>query len=394
MFSIYKNSYLQSNFKEINPRLLNRCVQKAREYSWADVHDLEPPFNRLVSEHPNLPVQNVDSTHRPLAYGRLAIPKLRRELHHKDEEVVIAALLSLCDLCHDPEKAYEAVNLKIIDRMVPLVLHQNAAIRERTANALQILARHTVGSQAIAANQSLLDNIQISIEDPYPEIRIHIATLLEMLARSWIVADMLVTYGFIPIILANLLNEDPNILVINLELLKSLMYGDGKCIAIESDGFFIFLKLLHFENPDIISKACDCLTLLTTSRIGEKLAQEMKLLETLNILLHDERKEVYTSAASTIMFCTVKTVSKIAAAKIKKMVPRLIAIAKNRENPDTQIFAVKALTNICEHPDVRKEVNNNYLEEVINIQLGAEPFLKEYKEILLRVINWVPTTVS
>lgn len=125
MFSIHKNSYLQSQYPEINPRLLNRCVQRgkqqqltinfshiwlryniitlsiketvesywkfinkylkpllnvARDYEWIDVHDLEPPLHRLVSEHPNIPVPNVDVTRRPLAFGRRAMPKLVRTL--------------------------------------------------------------------------------------------------------------------------------------------------------------------------------------------------------------------------------------------------------------------------------------------------------------------------
>lgn len=40
----------------------------------------------------------------------------RRELHSKNLEVVVAALTSISDLVHDPEKCYEAINLKIVDR--------------------------------------------------------------------------------------------------------------------------------------------------------------------------------------------------------------------------------------------------------------------------------------
>ncbi|XP_018563702.1 radial spoke head 14 homolog [Anoplophora glabripennis] len=394
MFSIYKNSYLQTSYPEINPRVLNRCVQKAREFNYADVHDLEPPFQRLVSEQPTIPVQNVDVTRRPLAFGRRAMPKLKRELLDKDDSVVIAALQSICDLCHDPEKGYEAVNLKIIDKMVGLALHDNPAIRERTANALQILARLADGKEAIVSNQNLLDNLQICVEDVVSQVRIQIAALLEMIARFWKTADVLVDYGFIPILLVNLINEHSDIAKIHLETLKSLMYSVGKCIALENDGFNIFLKLLSLKDVEIVTRACDCLTLLTTSRLGEKMTQEAKLLEALNTLLYDERIEVHTSAASTIMFCTIKTRSRIAASKIKGLAKRLIEIAKNRHNPNTQIFALKALLNICEHPAIRKEVKNKYLQDITDIQINSDdPYLKHYKDILLLIINWCAVTV-
>lgn len=58
--------------------------------------------------------QNVNTYN--LALVIVIIVLQRRELHDKDENVVIAALQSICDLCHDPERGYEAVNLKIIDR--------------------------------------------------------------------------------------------------------------------------------------------------------------------------------------------------------------------------------------------------------------------------------------
>ncbi|KAJ8944778.1 hypothetical protein NQ318_003646 [Aromia moschata] len=131
IFSINKNSYLHSKYEEINPRLINRCVQKARDFewqpvfdllgqprvfNWQDVYDLEPPFNRLTSDQPTIPAPNVDVTRRPVAFGRWAMPKLRRELHHANEKVVIAAIESIADLSHDSEKGYEAVRLKIVDR--------------------------------------------------------------------------------------------------------------------------------------------------------------------------------------------------------------------------------------------------------------------------------------
>lgn len=88
----------------------------ARENLLEDFYDGEPFCLRLTSNQPDLPVQNVDVTRNPLAFGRLALLKLRKELHNKDEMIVTQALYSLSDLVHDPEKAFEAIRLKIPDR--------------------------------------------------------------------------------------------------------------------------------------------------------------------------------------------------------------------------------------------------------------------------------------
>lgn len=68
--------------------------------------------------------ENVDVTRRPVAFGRWALPKLRRELHSKDSDVVLKAVLSIADLAKNPEKGYEAIRLKIPDRYWILIRKQ------------------------------------------------------------------------------------------------------------------------------------------------------------------------------------------------------------------------------------------------------------------------------
>ncbi|CAH1996208.1 unnamed protein product [Acanthoscelides obtectus] len=267
MYSIHRNSYLHNYYKDVNPRLINRSVQRAIDFldcndrtlvqpeplpseqpgaseealpyvceedvpylgditedgypeamptelqpqvsiekpassrptthevafrqvkrafpALIDEHDLEPPLNRMTSEQPNIPVQYVDATRRPLGFGCVAMRKLRRELHHKHEEVVIAAIESICDIVHDPERGYEAINLKIVNRLVDMIAHENAAIREKTCKTLTVLAGLAAGKEAIVDNPFLLENIAICVEDSHPEVRMHAASMLEMIARFW-----------------------------------------------------------------------------------------------------------------------------------------------------------------------------------------------------------------
>lgn len=66
-----------------------------------------------------------------------------------------------------------------------LICHENIAIRERTAYTLKVVAGVAMGKEAIVHNNWLLTNLLDKVEDEYPEVRIHIAGCLEMVARFW-----------------------------------------------------------------------------------------------------------------------------------------------------------------------------------------------------------------
>lgn len=48
----------------------------AREEEAIDAFDTSPPFLRLSSQQPNIPIKKVDVTRRPLGFGRVAMPLL------------------------------------------------------------------------------------------------------------------------------------------------------------------------------------------------------------------------------------------------------------------------------------------------------------------------------
>lgn len=52
----------------------------------------------------------IDPSRAPVAFGRLALPRLLTELHAEEPKILQAALCTLCDLLHDPEQAYEALH--------------------------------------------------------------------------------------------------------------------------------------------------------------------------------------------------------------------------------------------------------------------------------------------
>ncbi|KAJ3659140.1 hypothetical protein Zmor_010845 [Zophobas morio] len=390
IFAIYTHSYLQARSSSVNPRIINRCVNLARtEATVADISYFEPPWFRVTSEQPDIPSENADVTRRPLAFGSWALPKLRRELHDSDDFVVIQALLSLCDLIHDPERAYEALQLKIPDRLADKLLDPLPPVRESSVLLLSLFARLADGKEAIVKNKEILENLYLTLGDEQISIRLKSAACIELVSRSWMAADVLVETGLIETLLELIEKDEPSdILEYHLKSLKCLMYECGKCIALKHDGFKIFMKLLNHEKSSIVCKALDCLAILTSTKKGKKLAIEKNLLKTLTKLIHYGDTDMCKSAASVIMFCTVKTRAKILAAEIKSLAKRLIRLSTNPLNVALQMFSIKALTNICEHPLVRKEVYDRYLNELTQMQV--DPTNAEYKKTLLQIVSWVP----
>lgn len=56
------------------------------------------------------PPPHIDPTQAPVAFGNRALPRLSMELQDPQLYIRQRALAALCDLVHDPERAYEAIH--------------------------------------------------------------------------------------------------------------------------------------------------------------------------------------------------------------------------------------------------------------------------------------------
>lgn len=386
MYSPHKHSYLQCRSSSVHPRIINRSVNLARCQPTIDTADLDPPFLRLTSEQPNIPIENVDVTRRQVGFGKLALPQLRRELHSSDETIVFHAINSIMDLVHDPKKGYEAIKLQIPKRMIDLLLNKKVEIRERVCMTLTVMVGLSDACEMLVNNEIFLVNLAAVIEDVSPAVRIKAAALLEMLTRNWTVVYELATTAFVPVLLDNLLNEEDEIVAIHLSSFEKLIHAEGRTYALDYGAFDILEELLIRNDAKVLSGAANCIALLATALQGKELAFDADVLVKLNVLLHDNRPEVYSAAATAIMFCTVLADAKFRAKTVIHLPERLLTLSKNSEHPQARLHSIKALTNLCEIRQIRKKIKRDYLSEVESIPVHKVPEVKEYKEVLLDLV--------
>nr|XP_022918801.1 radial spoke head 14 homolog [Onthophagus taurus] len=391
MFSEHKNSYLQLHCSGMNPRIINRSVDLARCQLTVDSGDFEPPWHRLVSEQPCIPVQNVDVLRRPLGFGRWAMPKLRRELHHPDEIIVIAALTTFIDLLKNPERGAEAITLRVPDRITDLLNHENPVIRERACMVLAVLAELADGKEAIVRHPKLLYYLALTLDDVENAVRIKAATVVEVVSDFWKAAEELVSFGYVPIILDCVSKDCEEIVVILLRALNNLMNTcDGMEEMFDYEAFDILMCISQSPSVPLKVAALKCLATLFNTAEGRDLAYRCDVLIYLNKLLHSEILELYQAALEAIMFATVKSAARIKALKVVHLSDRLVCLLHDYYNPPTQMHCLQCLVHLCEHPMLRKHVNENYYDEIATLYVGSDKELQILKDRLLSVINWQP----
>ncbi|XP_017778570.1 PREDICTED: radial spoke head 14 homolog [Nicrophorus vespilloides] len=385
MFPVHKHSYLQCVTK-IDPRIINRTVDLARDNYTIDQFDTLPPFNRLCSEQPNIPVCSCDVTRRPVGFGRWGMKKLRRELHSTNRWTVMQAIHSIGDLVYDPERNFEAIRLRVPARFSDLVIDEDPAVRERVCMVLATISNLLDGKYSILKNHRMINNLARILNDEEPAVRMKVIVLIEKLSKVWMCADILVNNGFVEMIIERLdqyIEDDP-CTPYYLRTMQWLMYCTGKYIAIER-GFHKTLTTILYNdtNCEVLAEALKCMAMLISTPRGKCFAIEGNLLIKLYNLLHDQRREIYSAAAGCMVFATIKTEAILKAIELPNLIERLLILARSHHDLTTQIHCIQVITNLCGHGKVRKYVLETYSDKIRSIYTQHDEQAERFKHNLL-----------
>ncbi|MBN3323949.1 RSP14 protein, partial [Atractosteus spatula] len=125
---------------------------------------------------------NIDPTRAPVAFGHRAVPKLVSALRDSDLLTRQRALMALCDLVHDPETAYQAIETGCLESLKALLKDEDSTVRLKTTEVLYLLATHNVGREALLRGD-VLSPLSDLLEEPVAACRRNTHMALEMLAE-------------------------------------------------------------------------------------------------------------------------------------------------------------------------------------------------------------------
>uniref|UniRef100_A0A0R3TZR8 Rhabdoid tumor deletion region protein 1 n=1 Tax=Rodentolepis nana TaxID=102285 RepID=A0A0R3TZR8_RODNA len=325
-------------------------------------------MNQNFSIFPNCrislkPPPCVDPTKATLAYGRLAIPRLNRELQDVDLLTRQRAIKTLCDYLHDPEHIHEAICGGIIPSLVKLLTDDDEYIRAITAECFVILNRklikikfieHSNGREAFIEN-NVYESIKLLFSSSEKEIiRLNAHRAIELLVLNPLYAEILVKRRIISCLLSCYRREIREIQIVILDALN-------KCLAINPEdglnagGIEAFYNTLTHLSSDIRHKSVQAMHLLVASDRGKTETIEKGMVPKLIELLSDSNSEIQASAAGALAFICVKTEGRYACLK-GFAIPSLLKCLFNSNS------RVRALGCIAEAPEGRSKLQISLVE--------------------------------
>uniref|UniRef100_A0A8D2AUG8 Radial spoke head 14 homolog n=1 Tax=Sciurus vulgaris TaxID=55149 RepID=A0A8D2AUG8_SCIVU len=328
---------------------------------------------------------DINPTKAAIAYGCRALPKLNEELNSEDLLTRQKALMALCDLMHDPEYVYEAINLGCLESLKSLLKDSDDLVRIKTTEVLYIMATHNVGRNGFLENNVILA-LSFLMNDPYSLCRQNLHQAFKHLAELPSGAHGIVDSGLISPLVRKLQREEENIQELILDTLASCLWEDATEAL--SSGAVPFLKQkLVSDNKDIRSKAARALIAISIPLEGKNQVWKHDVIPILVHLLKDKDGEVQANAAGALMYATVTTEGKYAALEAEAIYPLLQLLSSPLIK--VRLNATKALTMLAEAPEGRKflQVHVSTFHELESDQNEA---VRRAAHIAIQVIEWKP----
>uniref|UniRef100_H2Y5I1 Condensin complex subunit 1 C-terminal domain-containing protein n=1 Tax=Ciona savignyi TaxID=51511 RepID=H2Y5I1_CIOSA len=255
---------------------------------------------------------NIDATKAPLAFGSRALPKLNRELN---DAVLITrqrALMTLCDLVHDPEKVYEAIGVGCIESLKKLLNDKDSTVRHKATEVLYIMATHNVGRNAFLEYKVILPVAKL-FDDEVEIVRKNSHLALKMVSEIPSGASGIVEANLIPKLVNKLKLEIDEIKQLILDTLHFCMRVDPEN-ALKSGVMPVLTELLDHITPEVRGAAARDLMDVSVPLAGKDAAcDDSAIVPSLVRLLADVDDSVKSSAAGALMTIAITTKGKYAA---------------------------------------------------------------------------------
>nr|XP_056715126.1 radial spoke head 14 homolog [Euleptes europaea] len=328
---------------------------------------------------------DIDPTKAPIAFGRRALPKLNEELQDPDLLTRQRALMSLCDMVHDPENAYQAINVGFLDNLKKLLLDEDPTVREKTTEVLYIMATHNVGRYNFIKNRIIPAVAQL-LDDPVDICRWNMHYTLKLMSELTTGAVEIVESNLIPSLVLKLKTENEEIQILLLETLTGCLRVEA-FEALATGAVGILKEMLNHASVEIRSRAAEALMTISVPLEGKNMVFQEDVFPDLVSLLLDDDAEVRANAAGALMNAAVTTQGKYAAinaAAIETLLPLI-----HDEKGKVRLYSIKALTMLSEAPEGRKLLLC-HVEDFEERKKDPSEAVRRAAKIAVEVITWKP----
>ncbi|XP_031425813.1 radial spoke head 14 homolog [Clupea harengus] len=327
----------------------------------------------------------LDSTKAPVAFGNRALPRLSMDLQDPRLYIRQRALAALCDLVHDPERAYETIQKDSLEILKVLLKDEDAAVRTKTTEVLYLLATHNVGREAFL-RYNVVGPLSDLLDEPVDACRRNMHRALKMVAEFPAGAACIVAHNLVHNLVEKVTMESVDI--------RALLLGTLSCCvqvnaipALQSNGVAILREQLASESLAIRRAAASAMVGISVPIEGKQRVCEENVLPVLVRLLSDKDPEVSASAAGTIMNTAVITRGKYQALEAGA-IPPLLGLVKS-DIRAVSANALRALTCLAEAPPARLDLLEHL--PLLRTRLShPEPIIQRAAETAIHVISWKP----
>ncbi|XP_038619361.1 radial spoke head 14 homolog [Tachyglossus aculeatus] len=328
---------------------------------------------------------DIDPTKAPVAFGERALPKLNEELQSPELITRQRALMALCDLVHDPEYVYQAINIGFLESLKNLLLDADDTVRHKTTEVLFIMSNYNVGRDGILENGVIPVLAQL-IDDPLNIARRNLHNIFWMVAQLPAGAKGIVENRLIPALVKKLRIEMEEIQELILETLYSCLQVNT-FEALESGAVPILRDALYSNLETIRSGAARAMMAISVPLEGKKQVCDNNVIPVLVHLLKDQNAEVQANAAGALMNVTVTTEGKYTALSAGAIFHLLELV--NADSSKVRLNSIKALTMLAEAPEGRKKLLE-HLKTLQERELDPNEAVSRAARIAVKVIQWRP----
>ncbi|XP_017323018.1 radial spoke head 14 homolog [Ictalurus punctatus] len=327
----------------------------------------------------------IDPSRIPVAFGNRAVPRLMSELQDEEPKIRQGALCSLCDLLHDPERAYEALHHGCLERLKVLLKDDDGLLRTKTCEALYQLVTHSVGREAVLQCDALGPLSEL-LDEPEDACRETVHQVLKMMSEFPAGVVRMMSLGLVPRLVMKVPVESEDIRELVLSTLSRCMRLDA-LPALASDALPVLKEQLNHPSTHIRRAASAGAMAISVPAEGKVRVCEEEVIPVLVKLLSDDDTEVRANAAGALMYTAVITRGKYQALEAGAVPPLLRLV--DSEDVASCANALRALTCLAEAPSGRARLIHNLPQLEARLSHPAS-IIQKAAATAIQVISWTP----